>query len=141
VTADVLAALRERAASNRFWRQLGVSVDAAGEGWVRLRVAVRDDLRNDVGAPVHGGVLSALVDMAVGSALATTRTNAAAGVDQTTLDLNVSFLGAARGDTLLAEGRLLRRGRTIVFGEARITDGEGALLAVGRATYMVLAGR
>jgi uncharacterized protein (TIGR00369 family) len=141
VTADVLAALRERAASNRFWRQLGVSVDAAGEGWVRLRVAVRDDLRNDVGAPVHGGVLSALVDMAVGSALATTRTNAAAGVDQTTLDLNVSFLGAARGDTLIAEGRLLRRGRTIVFGEARITDGEGALLAVGRATYMVLAGR
>ena len=138
---DRLAALRERAEQNRFWHHLGVEVDAAGEGWVRLRVKVRDDLRNAAGAPVHGGVLSALVDMAVGGALATTHAAAAGGVGQSTLDLNVSFLAAGLDDTLLAEGRILRRGRTIAFGEARITDGQGQLLAVGRATYMILAAR
>ena len=136
--ADLLTLTRERAQANLFWRYLGVQVDDAGEGWVRLRVPVGDGLRNAAGAPVHGGVLSALVDMAVGGALGTTHDNAAGGVGQTTLDLNVSFLAAAGDGDIVAEGRLLRRGRSIAFGEARITDGSGKLVAVGRATYMLL---
>ena len=136
--ADLLTLTRERAQANLFWRYLGVLVDDAGEGWVRLRVPVAEGLRNAAGAPVHGGVLSALVDMAVGGALGTTRDNAAGGVGQTTLDLNVSFLAAAGDGDIVAEGRLLRRGRSVAFGEARITDGAGKLVAVGRATYMLL---
>ena len=136
--ADLLTLTRERAQANLFWRYLGVQVDDAGEGWVRLRVPVVDGLRNAAGAPVHGGVLSALVDMAVGGALGTTHDNAAGGVGQATLDLNVSFLAAAGDGDILAEGRLLRRGRSVAFGEARITDGGGKLVAVGRATYMLL---
>ena len=136
--ADLLTVTRERAQANLFWRYLDVQVDDAGEGWVRLRVPVKDGLRNAAGAPVHGGVLSALVDMAVGGALGTTHDNAAGGVGQTTLDLNVSFLAAAGDGDLVAEGRLLRRGRSVAFGEARITDGAGKLVAVGRATYMLL---
>jgi len=136
--ADLLTVTRERAQANLFWRYLGVQVDDAGEGWVRLRVPVTDGLRNAAGAPVHGGVLSALVDMAVGGALGTTHDNAAGGVGQATLDLNVSFLAAAGEGDIVAEGRLLRRGRSVAFGEARITDGAGKLVAVGRATYMLL---
>ena len=137
---DLLATTRERARTNLFWRHLGVEVDDAGEGWVRLRVPVRDEIRNAAGAPVHGGVYSALVDMAVGGALGTLHAEAQGGVGQTTLDLNVSFLAAARGD-ILAEGRIIKRGRTIAFGEATIKDSAGTLVAVGRATYMILAGR
>ena len=107
--ADLLTLTRERAQANLFWRYLGVQVDDAGEGWVRLRVPVQDGLRN-----------------------------AAGGVGQATLDLNVSFLAAAGDGDILAEGRLLRRGRSVAFGEARITDGAGTLVAVGRATYMLL---
>jgi len=117
VADDLLAAVRERAQANLFWQYLGIEVEAAGEGWVRLRVPVRDGLRNATGAPVHGGVLATLVD------------------------LNVSFVGAARGDTLLAEGRIIRRGRTIAFGETRVTDSAGNLVALGRATYMIIAPR
>src|SRR6267143_3824997 len=131
---DPLTLARDRAQENLFWRHLEVNVDDAGEGWVRLRVPVKDGLRNAVGAPVHGGVLSALVDMAVGGALGTTHDNAAGGVGQATLDLNVSFLAAAGDGDIVAEGRLLRRGRSVAFGEARITDGAGKLVAVGRAT-------
>ena len=138
---DPLATVRERTRGNLFWRHLGVEVVDARDGWVRLRVRVRDELRNAAGAPVHGGVYSALVDMAVGGALATLHEDAEGGVGQTTLDLNVSFMAAATGDTLYAEGRILRRGRTVVFGETTITDGSGKLLAVGRATYMILGRR
>ena len=51
-----------------------------------------------------------------------------------------SDLAAGDGD-LFAEGRLLRRGRTIAFGEARISDASGRLVAVGRATYMLLTSK
>jgi uncharacterized protein (TIGR00369 family) len=141
VADDVLAAVRERARANLFWQYLGIEVDAAGEGWVKLRVPVRDELRNAGGAPVHGGVLATLVDAAVGGALGTYGAGAAGGVDQATLDLNVSFVGAARGDTIFAEGKILRRGRAIAFGETRVSDAAGTLIAVGRATYMIIAPR
>ncbi|HXJ77465.1 MAG TPA: PaaI family thioesterase [Candidatus Methylomirabilis sp.] len=138
---DLLARMRARSRDNLFWRHLGIEVDDAGPGWVRLRVPVRDELRNAAGAPVHGGVYSALVDTAVGGALSTLHDAAEGGVGQTTLDLNASFIAGAREGDLLAEGRILKQGRSIAFGEARITDGTGRLLAVGRATYMILAGR
>ncbi|HEV8441565.1 MAG TPA: PaaI family thioesterase [Methylomirabilota bacterium] len=135
---DLLARVRERAVSNLFWRHLGIEVEAAESGWVRLRVPVRDELRNAAGAPVHGGVYSALVDTAVGGALSTLHDAAEGGIGQTTLDLNVSFMAGTSGGEVVAEGRILKRGRTIAFGEARITDAEGRLLAVGRATYMII---
>jgi uncharacterized protein (TIGR00369 family) len=143
VSDDALTAVRDRTQANRFWRHLGVDVADARPGWVRLRLRVRDDLCNAPGAPLHGGVYASLVDMAIGAALATQRGAAggAGGVDQTTLDLNVSFLAAVRDGEVFAEGRILRAGRTIVFGEATITDAGGRLLAAGRATYMILSPR
>jgi uncharacterized protein (TIGR00369 family) len=135
---DPLAGARERARTNLFWRYLGIEVVDAKPGWVRLRVPIRDEIRNAPGAPVHGGVYSALVDTAVGGALGTLHEASAGGVGQTTLDLNVSFLEGASEGEVFAEGRILRRGRTIAFGEATITDNAGKVVAVGRATYMIL---
>ena len=138
---DALTTVRARARANLFWRHLGIEVEDAREGWVRLRVPIRDELRNAVGAPLHGGVYCALVDTAVGGALATMRAESEGGVGQTTLDLNVSFIGPATEGSVFAEGRILRKGRTIAFGEATITDAAGRLVAVGRATYMIIGPR
>src|SRR5207249_12100006 len=106
VSDDPLATVRSRTQANLFWRHLGVAVEDARPGWVRLRLPVRNELCNAAGAPLHGGVLASLVDMAVGGALATMGAAAAGGVDQATLDVNVSFMGAARaGDDVVAEDR------------------------------------
>ncbi len=102
---DLLESVRARAHANLFWRYLGIEVDAAGEGWIKLRVPIHDELRNGAGAPVHGGVLATLVDAAVGGALGTYGSAAAGGVDQATLDLNVTYI--ARGARRLD----LRRGQ------------------------------
>ncbi|HET7874675.1 MAG TPA: PaaI family thioesterase [Methylomirabilota bacterium] len=136
--SDLVTALQERARRNLFWRHLGAELEDAGEGWVRLRVTVRDELRNSASRPVHGGVLASLVDMAVGSALGTMHERSEGGVGQTTLDLNVSFLAGVEGGEVFAEGRIVKKGKSIAFGEARITDSTGKLVAIGRATYMVL---
>ena len=139
--AQLLARVQERARTNNYWRYLGVEVLNAAEGYVRLRVPVRDELRNADGAPVHGGVISSLVDAAVGGALSTLHEFAAGGVGQATLDLNVSFLGAVRSGALVAEGRILKRGGSIAFGEAELRDEAGELAAKGRVTYMILRPR
>ena len=141
VPDELLALARDRTRLNRFWQHIGIEVVEVREGWARLRVKVRDDLRNAPGAPVHGGVYAALVDAAVGCALSTVNESSGGGVGQTTLDMNVSFLAAARGAEIFAEGTLLKRGRTLAFGDVRVTDTEGTLVAVGRATYMILAPR
>ena len=139
VPDDLLAVARDRTRLNRFWQHLGIEVVDVREGWARLKIRVRDDLRNAPGAPVHGGVYAALVDAAVGCALSTVHEGSTGGVGQTTLDLNVTYLAAARGAEIYAEGTLLKRGRTIAFGDVRVTDADGTPVAVGRATYMILA--
>lgn len=138
---ELIERVRERARTNNFWRYLGVEVLEAAEGYVRLRVPVRDELRNADGAPLHGGAISSLVDAAVGGALSTLHDFAAGGVGQATLDLNVSFLGAVREGAVTAEGRILKRGGSVAFGEAELRDDEGALVAKGRVTYMILRPR
>jgi uncharacterized protein (TIGR00369 family) len=137
----ILERARARAAANSYWRFLGIEVVDAGEGWVRLRLPVRDELRNAPGAPVHGGALTSLLDAAVGGALATVNESNQGGVGQATLDLNISFIGAAREGAVIAEGRVIRRGSTIAFGEADLCDEGGTLIARGRVTYMLLRPR
>jgi acyl-coenzyme A thioesterase PaaI-like protein len=54
-----------------------------------------------------------------------------------TVEMNASFLAACRpGDRLLVEGRVLRLGRTIAFGEAEAHRG-GELVAKGRMTFVI----
>jgi uncharacterized protein (TIGR00369 family) len=139
--AHIVTTARDRARANLFWRYLGIEVEDAREGWIRLRVPIRDELRNAAGAPVHGGVYTALVDAAVGGALGTLHAASEGGTGQTTLDLNVSFIASARDGDVFAEGRIIRKGRTVAFGEASISDATGRLVAVGRATYMILTPR
>jgi uncharacterized protein (TIGR00369 family) len=137
----LLQRIQERTRNNNFWRMLGIEAIDAGEGWVRLRLPLRGDLLNADGAPLHGGVIAALIDAAVGGALATLHEAAAGGTGQASLDANVSYIGAVRDGSAFVEGRILRRGGTIAFGEAEVRDEAGTLAAKGRVTYMILQPR
>lgn len=138
---ELLSRVRIRARENSFWAHLVVEVVEVTAGRVVVRVPVRDELRNAPGAPLHGGVLSSLVDIAVGGALSTLHDEAGGGVGQVTTDLNISFLGAVRGGAVTAEGRIVHKGRTVAFGEAELRDDDGRIVALGRATYLIVAGR
>jgi uncharacterized protein (TIGR00369 family) len=56
-----------------------------------------------------------------------------------TADLRVEFLRAARPGLLRAEGRVIRRARRVVFCEGELFDEDGALLATGRCTQILLS--
>ena len=87
-----------------------------------------------VGDVVHGGAISALVDMAVTvAAWATDEVPESAAAS--TISLTINFARAARGVDLLCEGRVLKRGKRISSVEAHARDPEGKLIAHGVGTY------
>lgn len=110
-----------------FAEHCGVEPVAAGEGWVRYRLALRREHQNSLGV-AHGGLLLTLLDMALGAA-------ARSVVDKDkavmTADMQAAFLAPARG-LLEANGRVVRAGRGLIFAEGEVLDAQGQLCA--RAT-------
>ena len=100
----------------------GVEPLDIGGGRSRLRLALGPQHGNNLGI-AHGGLICTLLDIAMGTAA---RSKVMHPV--MTLDMQVSFLAPGRG-TLLAEGRVLRAGRSVVFCEAEVRDEAGELIA------------
>ena len=99
------------------------------DGRTRLRMQVGPQHINNIGI-VHGGALCTLLDVAMGTA---GRTHA--GKPVMTLDMQVSFLAPGRGGSLVAEGRVIRGGRSILFCEAEIRDEVGELVAKSSGVF------
>ena len=124
-----------------YWRTLGISVESAEVGHVRLRLAMRPQLGTRRPEVMHGGAIGSLIDAAAGAATATLRReDDETWAGQATTDLNVTFLSAATTD-VVAEGRVLRSGRAASFVTVEVRDAEDALVAVGRATYTIIRRR
>jgi len=86
---------------------------------------------------VHGGILCDIADAAMGVAFATTLH---AGETFTTLELKINFLKPVWAAKLRAEGRVVKRGKTVGLVECDILDEEGQLVARVSTTQMVLRG-
>ena len=102
-------------------------------GRVVLRAAARDELLNQRGV-LHGGVVAALLDSALGQAVVS-------GIDAEewcgTLQLSVQFLEGARDSPFEAEGRMLRRGRRCAFAEGEVRDARSKVVARAHGIWYV----
>jgi len=112
-----------------------VSVDAeAGE--VVMRLPFRREFQRSRQEPqIHGGVTAAFVDIAGDYALA-----ALLGRGVPTTGMHVDFLRMASGTDLTARARVIRAGRTLGVVDIEVSDDDGKLIAVGRATYSTRSG-
>lgn len=87
---------------------------------------------------VHGGVLATLIDTATFWS-AFLRLPEDAGL--VNIDLKLNYLQTVRTGRLTAAGRCIRPGNTISYAEANVYDEQGALLAHGTSTLMILPRR
>jgi uncharacterized protein (TIGR00369 family) len=113
-------------------------IEEVSEGRIAFRMPPREEHLNPLGT-VHGGVLTTLLDSAMGCAVHTTLP---AGTMYTTLELKVNFLrpAVAGGATLRATGTVVHRGSTVALAEAQITDSEtGKLIAHATSTCLIRA--
>lgn len=118
------------------WVQaLGMQVEAVGQGSVTLRLPQNDQLSR-VGGIVCGQAMMAAADTAM--ALALIR-HFGQFRPCTTVQLSSSFLKPLSGQDALVEARVLRAGKTMVFGEIDLrgaTDGKSVCRA--STTYALL---
>lgn len=108
------------------------------EGRVVFTGEAGEHLMNPIGS-VHGGVIATLLDSAMGCAVHTTLP---AGVGYTTLEIKVNYVRAAlpTSGTLVTEGVVVHRGRTVATAEGRVVaEATGKLIAHATTTCLVVS--
>ena len=122
-----------RRTGNPFLDHIGVLLEARGPGYARYRIPVVEEVCGGVAGSLHGGAVCTLVDIAAIGAVATMLRpdERMAG----TAEINVSFLRPAIGETVYAEARLLKKGRTLAVCDVDVTNDAGKLVAKGRVNY------
>ncbi len=114
-----------------FHRLIGLELVRAQDGDVEMRLPWRDDFRRaDDSDWYHGGIISALVDIAGDYAIASKL-----GRWVATIDLRVDYLRPALQGELTALARAVKVGRTVGVADVELRDGTGAVVAIGRCAY------
>ena len=103
-----------------------------GRAIVQLKI---DDRLNNPMGRVHGGVLAALSDAAMGIAFGRTLQ---ADQDFSTIDLHIHFMRPVRGTLLTATGTMIQRGLRIGYLQCKIVDDRGKEVASGSCSCTVL---
>ena len=83
----------------------------------------------------HGGPLAAFIDIVGDFAI-----GMMVGGGVPTMNLRIDYLKPAVGDAVIGVARVRRRGRSACVVDIDITNEDGALVAVGRGTYVPITG-
>ena len=90
---------------------------------------------------VHGGVVGMIADSAAGYAAMTL---VAASASVLTVEYKMNLVAPADGEKLIARGKVVRPGRTLVVTQAEVfavKDGKKTLCALMQQTIMVMHGK
>ena len=128
-----------------FNRVLGLKIDSLDRKAPRLRFDMRPEL---VGNPIrqilHGGVISATLDVVGGLAiaLASLADKPEAPTPQNfpnigTIDLRIDYLRPGRGKYFVATGRVVRLGGRVAVVHMELVNDTGKQIATGSAAYII----
>ena len=120
-----------------FMKHLGMEFLEGAEGYAKLRLHYRDE-NSTVGKALHGGAIASLIDTTGAMAAWTTAEIATPKYFGSTVGVNVNYLSGAIGEDIFAEGRILKRGKEIIYSDVKVTNGEGKLLAQGTVVYRIV---
>jgi len=134
MTSDTkLAFTRDYQKRIPFVSHLKILTETLGEGSARLSLPIEPHLTNSLGT-AHGGVIMSLLDVALCTAARTLHPDSLGVI---TIDMSTSFIGGGSGARLLAEARVLKNGRTMIFVEGEAKNEDGSLVAKAMATVRV----
>lgn len=119
---------------------LGVEIGALGPGHCELRLPFRAEIAQQHGY-FHGGIVGMLADTAGGYAAYTLM---AAEASILTAEYKINLLAPAEGELLIAQGRVIKPGRTLSISAAEVyveKSGRRTLCALMQQTLMAIHGR
>jgi uncharacterized protein (TIGR00369 family) len=125
--------LAARAEAVPYHASLGIRVEDVESDRVRIRIPYADANSNP-GRALHGGVYASAIH-AAGVLAAEAGLDDAAERESRTLDLSVCYLAAAIGEDIVAEARVLRRGKELAYAAVDVRNDAGKALARGLLTH------
>ena len=132
MTFDGAALMRQVISTSPFAVLLGITVVELSDGRAVLSLPFREEVVT-IGRTVHGGALASLLDTAA-MAAAWCGAPEPDRLQGSTIGLTVSYLAPADGVDVLAEARVLRRGRSVVHVDVDATA-DGRSVAHALVTY------
>lgn len=106
---------------------------ARDSGQSEVRFEAPESFINGAGS-VQGGFLAAMLDSAMGAALATVLNK---DERPPTLEMKINFIKPAQVGPLSGSGHVVHRGRSVVFVEGQLRDESGDLIATGTSTNII----
>ena len=132
--------VRDSFAAQQAMATIGAELIRVVPGEVDIRVPFRPDLTQQHGF-LHAGVLATAMDSACGYAALSLMP---AGVGVLSVEFKTNLLAPAKGDELIARGRVVRSGRTVTVCQAdagMFAGSEETLVATMLATIMTIRER
>jgi uncharacterized protein (TIGR00369 family) len=121
-------------------RTLGAALESLAPGYCAISLVPRAEIAQQHGY-VHAGVVAAIVDSAGGYAGYTLFPENASVL---TVEYKLNLLAPAVGDRLVAEGFVVKSGRTLVITRGEVhaeQGGKRTLVALMQQTLMVMHGK
>ena len=125
--------VRDAIAGAPYARKLGAVCEEVAVDHVVMRLPWTPD-HTTIGDMIHGGAIASLVDIAA-TAVCWATPDLAPGARGTTIGFSISYLNAGRAQDLLATGRVVQRGRSIVIAEVDVRGVDGKHVARATVTY------
>lgn len=113
---------------------LRISNDGASDGRATYHLDVAPEMLNPHGV-LHGGAVYVMVDYSMGGAAMSVLPP---GEICATIEIKISYFAGVRNGTLTCETAIIKRGRNVVFLEARVTDDGGELVAHATGSFAVI---
>ena len=101
-----------------FMKTLGAEIIAVEKGMMKIACAKSDQLTQQHGY-FHAGVITSIADVACGYAAMTTMPE---GSEVLSVEFKTNLMRAANADKIIATGKVIKTGKTLVFCEAVVTD-------------------
>jgi len=137
---DFQQAVRASFAAQALMSTIGARLTRVAPGEIEIRVPFRPDLTQQHGF-LHAGVVTSALDSACGYAAYSLMPE---GAGVLTLEFKTNLLAPARGQELIARGRVVRAGRTITVCQAEAAMADGGTeqaVATMLATIMTVRDR
>jgi uncharacterized protein (TIGR00369 family) len=136
---DYHARVHRSFARQPFMALIGARLVSVAPGAVEIELPVRPELEQQHGF-AHAGATWSIADSAAGFA---SQSLMAADEGVLTVELKINLLAPARGERLLARGRVERAGRRLTVARAdvyAVADGSETHVAMALGTFMAMAG-
>ncbi|MBI5167319.1 MAG: PaaI family thioesterase, partial [candidate division NC10 bacterium] len=113
---------------------LGVRVDRIEEGFACLTLPFKEELTNPNGT-VQGGIISTLADAAASLAFLSLLGE---GTQVATIEFKINFLSPVWEGEMMAEAKVLRKGRTLGVMVVEVKGADAKVMAKVLATNIIL---